>query len=57
VESKIPPSRPVVGVSCPTPEIFECNRMCTSKEGDTSEIAVASLNALTHIATYIRGKL
>jgi hypothetical protein len=55
VESKIPPGRPVVGVSCPTSEIFECYRMCTSEKGDTSEI-VASLNTLTHIATYIRGK-
>jgi hypothetical protein len=29
--------------------------MCTSKEGDTSEIDVASLSTLTHVATYIRG--
>jgi hypothetical protein len=28
--------------------------MCTSEEGETSEIDVASLNTLTHIATYIR---
>jgi hypothetical protein len=27
-----------------------------SEEGDTSEIDVASLSTLTHIATYIRGK-
>jgi hypothetical protein len=26
------------------------------EEGDTSEIDVASLSTLTHIATYIRGK-
>jgi hypothetical protein len=28
-----------------------------SKEGDTSEIDVASLSTLTHVATYIRGKV
>jgi hypothetical protein len=27
-----------------------------SEEGDTSEIDVASLSTLTHVATYIRGK-
>jgi hypothetical protein len=26
------------------------------EEGDTSEIDVASLSTLTHVATYIRGK-
>jgi hypothetical protein len=31
--------------------------MCTSEEGDTSEIDVASLRTLTHVATYIRGKV
>jgi hypothetical protein len=30
--------------------------MCTSEEGDTSEIDVAYLNTLTHVARYIRGK-
>jgi hypothetical protein len=28
-----------------------------SEEGDTSEIDVASLSTLTHVATYIRGKV
>jgi hypothetical protein len=28
-----------------------------SKEGDTSEIDVASLSTLTHIAIYIRGEV
>jgi hypothetical protein len=28
-----------------------------SKEGDTSEMDVASLSTLTHIATYIRGEV
>jgi hypothetical protein len=28
-----------------------------SKEGDTLEIDVASLSTLTHVATYIRGKV
>jgi hypothetical protein len=28
-----------------------------SKEGDTSEIDVASLSTLTHVATYIRSKV
>jgi hypothetical protein len=28
-----------------------------SEEGDTSEIDVASLNTLTHVAAYIRGKV
>jgi hypothetical protein len=27
------------------------------EEGDTSEIDVASLSTLTHVATYIRGKV
>jgi hypothetical protein len=55
VESKRPPSRPVVGVSRPTPEI---SRVLShvSEEGDTSEIDVASLSTLTHVATYIMGK-
>jgi hypothetical protein len=28
-----------------------------SEEGDTSEIDVASLSTLTHVATYITGKV
>jgi hypothetical protein len=28
-----------------------------SEKGDTSEIDVASLSTLTHVATYIRGKV
>jgi hypothetical protein len=56
VESKIPHSSPVLGVSRPTPEIFIVLSH-VSEEGDTSEIDVASLSTLTHVATYIRGKV
>jgi hypothetical protein len=55
VESK----SPVVDPSWEFPALrprFSRVLLHVSKEGDTSEIDVASLSTLTHVTTYIRGK-
>jgi hypothetical protein len=56
VESKSPPSRPVVGVPALHPR-FSRVLSHVYEEGDTSEVDVASLSTLTHVATYIRGEV
>jgi hypothetical protein len=55
VESKIPLVNPSWEFPALRPRFSRVlSHVC--EEGDTSEIDVASLSTLTHVATYIRGK-
>jgi hypothetical protein len=55
VESKIPLVNPSWEFPALRPRFLRVlSHVC--EEGDTSEIDVASLSTLTHVATYIRGK-
>jgi hypothetical protein len=56
VESKSPPVDPSWEFPALRPR-FSRVLSHVSEEGDTSEIDVASLSTLTHVATYIRGKV
>jgi hypothetical protein len=55
VESKIPLVNPSWEFPALRPRFsIVLSHVC--EEGDTSDIDVASLSTLTHVATYIRGK-
>jgi hypothetical protein len=56
VESKSPPLDPSWEFPALRPR-FSRVLSHVSEEGDTSEIDVAFLSTLTHVATYIRGKV
>jgi hypothetical protein len=56
MESKIPPVDPSWEFPALRPR-FSRVLSHISEEGDTSKIDVVSLRTLTHVATYIRGKV